>query len=262
MTITMKDWESRAYNRNDLTTANFSVGELVAVVGEDGVNNKFVIAECTDKRAILRSETASLKPGKKYRIQYPYPNVTNNGDFIIGLGFGSYEDTPTLDWMISKWVRYTLRDTMDIELERINSVAIFNVVAPFDAIVDELRLSSETCGFCVKGAFSCAQDTIKPESTTWTSEFNFPMTRMLWSEGKSYTFVITLWPHDYSKMNISLDAYTEDGRGATIPIVLPNLERGEIYEQDVPEFELLPEPVVRKEGIWREYRGDEEIVYE
>lgn len=30
----------------------------------------------------------------------------------------------------------------------------------------------------------------------------------------------------------------------------------------IPEFELLPEPVVRKEGIWREYRGDEEIVYE
>ena len=83
-----------------------------------------------------------LQFNSPYHIQYPYLEVTN-GIFDMSLGFGLYEDTPTLDWMVSKWKKTKHDESFNFNLKYLNSALIVEVVSPFDCVVDEVRLSSK-----------------------------------------------------------------------------------------------------------------------
>ena len=67
----------------------------------------------------------------------------------MGLGFGGYADTPSLDWFVSKWHKCTKEGKLHFNLKRINSVLIFDIVAPFSGQIEEIRLSSEKVMFCL-----------------------------------------------------------------------------------------------------------------
>jgi hypothetical protein len=106
ITISSEDWITRSYSREDLTEFEFKEGEHVAIVDENGVNHKFQVGETIDSKTHLYNPDITLIDGAKYRVQYPHPGGWDNGDFIISLGFGGYECTPTLDCMVSGWTTY------------------------------------------------------------------------------------------------------------------------------------------------------------
>lgn len=262
--ITLPDWSlTKAYSRDDLTTPELSPGEKVAVINEDGKILCFHVVESGNNSAYLENPDITLTADAKYRIQYPYPEASNNEPFWMVLGFGAYEDTPTLDWMVSGWKKLKKDEEFHFNLKRINSVLMFDVIAPFDCVVEEIRLASEKASFCIKGAFDCSEDDLKPYSTTWTSQFLFPQSGMTWVKGEKYTLMLTVWPYDYSQDKYSLDIYTEDDRGASAPVVIPNLKEGKIREYEIREFEILAPPVYKKDVIEVERVGDDIInIYE
>ena len=256
--VTLPDWSvTKAYSRDDLTTPEMSNGEKVAVVDEAGKIMCFKVVESDKNSAYLDNPDVELTVGAKYRIQYPYPEVTNTEAFWMSLGFGAYEDTPTLDWMVSDWKKLKKDEEFHFNLKRINSVLIFDVIAPFDCEVEEIRLSSEKVSFCIKGAFNCSEDDLRPDVTTWTSQFKFPQSGMTWVKGEKYTLLLTVWPYDYSQDKYTLDIYTTDDRGASAPVVLPNLKEGKIKEYEIKKFEILTPPVYKKDAVVEERAGDE-----
>ena len=258
ITISSEDWITRSYSREDLTEFEFKEGEYVAIVDENGVNHKFQVGETIDSKTHLYNPDITLIDGAKYRVQYPYPEVTNGGDFIISLGFGGYESTPTLDWMVSGWTTYKDKK-IHFNAKRINSVAIFDIIAPFDCVVEQMRLSTDDSAFCIKGAFSCAKEKIEPERTTWTSQYKFPHTNMEWKKGEKYTYILTLWPQNYNKIDCTLDVYTTDKQGASATLDLKNMSAGEICEFTVDNFEILPAPVIKKNAKVEEREGEEVV---
>lgn len=256
--VTLPDWNiTKAYSRDDLTTPEMSPGEKVAVIDEAGKILCFNVVESDKKSAYLDNPDVELAVGAKYRIQYPYPEVTNTEAFWMSLGFGAYEDTPTLDWMVSDWKKLKKDEEFHFNLKRVNSVLIFDVIAPFDCEVEEIRLASETAIFCIKGAFNCSEDDLRPDATTWTSQFPFPQCGMTWVKGEKYTLMLTVWPYDYSQDTYSLDIYTVDDRGASASVVIPDLKAGKIKEYEICDFEILPPPVYKKEAIEQERKGDD-----
>jgi hypothetical protein len=136
---------------------------------------------------------------------------------------------------------------------------MFDVIAPFDCVVEEIRLASEKASFCIKGAFDCSDDELKPNVTTWTSQYKFPQSGMTWVKGEKYSLILTVWPYDYSHDNYSLDIYTVDDRGASAPVVISNLKDGEIKAYEISEFEILAPPVYKKDAIEEERSGDDII---
>ncbi len=258
--ITLPSWSpTRAYSRDDLTTPDLSPGEKVAVINEDGTILCFYVVESSVDSAYLENPDIALTAGIKYRIQYPYPEVWNNEPFNVSLGFGAYEDTPTLDWMMSGWKIFKKDEELHFNLKRVNSVLMFDVIAPFDCVVEEIRLASEKASFCIKGAFDCSDDELKPNVTTWTSQYKFPQSGMTWVKGEKYSLILTVWPYDYSHDNYSLDIYTVDDRGASAPVVISNLKDGEIKAYEISEFEILAPPVYKKDAIEEERAGDDVI---
>ncbi len=258
--ITLPDWSiTKAYSRDDLTTPELSPGEKVAVINEDGKVLCFQVVESGGNSAYLENPDITLTEGAKYRIQYPYPEVSNNEPFWMALGFGAYEDTPTLDWMVSGWKEFIKDEEFHFPLKRINSVLMFDVIAPFDCVIEEIRLASEKASFCIKGAFDCSEDDLKPDATTWTSQFKFPQSGMTWVKGEKYTLMLTVWPYDYSQDKYSFDIYTEDDRGASAPVLIPDLKEGTIKEYEIREFEILAPPVYKKDAIEEERSGDDII---
>ena len=257
--IVLDEWEtlSRAYSRQDLTTPDMEPGEKVAVIDEQGKVHCFNVVERKNNKAILENPNVKLSFNSPYRIQYPYPEVTNNGDFIMALGFGFYEDTPTLDWMISKWNKIKKDSSFNFHLKHINSALIVNISSPFDCTVDEIRISAKnTCIFCIKGAFDCSNDDIKPHITTWTNQYLFPETNMEWKAGENYTLILTLWPNNYSADEYTLDIYTTDKRFATTPIDIPDLKEGQIKEYTFDDFEIFPATVLKKDVTEQERNKD------
>lgn len=258
--ITLPDWSfTKAYNRDELTTPELSPGEKVAVINEEGKILCFHVVESGNNSAYLENPDVALIEGAKYRIQYPYPEVWNNEPFWMALGFGAYGDTPTLDWMVSGWKKLKKDEEFHFHLKRINSVLMFDVIAPFDCVVEEIRLASEKASFCIKGAFDCSENDLNPVATTWESQYSFPQTGMTWVKGEKYTLMLTVWPYDYSQDKYTLDIYTEDDRGASASVVIPKLKEGEVREYEVPDFEILPPPVYKKGGI-SEVRSGYEVV--
>ena len=85
-----------------------------------------------DKSFVIENPNVALVVGKSYRVQYPYPEITNGESFWMGLGFGGYESTPSLDWFVSKWQKCTKEGKLHFNLKRIISVLIFDIVAPFN----------------------------------------------------------------------------------------------------------------------------------
>ena len=69
---------------------------------------------------------------------------------------------------------------MSFNLQRVNSVMLFDIVAPFDGVVEELRISSETADFCLKGAFDYSAEGLLPDRTTYTSQYQFPHRNLEW----------------------------------------------------------------------------------
>lgn len=258
--VTLSDWNvTKAYSREDLTTPEMSPGEKVAVIDEEGKIVCFTVVRSNKNSAYLENPDVKLTVGAKYRIQYPYPEVYNTEPFWMALGFGAYEDTPTLDWMVSKWKKLKKDEEFHFNLKRINSVLIFDVVAPFDCVVEEIRLASQKAIFCIKGAFDCSEDDLKPDATAWSSQYPFPQSGMTWVKGEKYTLILTVWPYDYSQDNYSLDIYTVDDRGASAPVVIPELKEGKIMEYEIRDFEILPPPVYKKGGVDEERKGDQVI---
>jgi hypothetical protein len=258
--VLLEDWalSQKSYSRGDLTTPEMSVGEKVAVIDSAGVVYCFVVVESENNKAILEHPEVQLQFNSPYRIQYPYPEVTN-GIFDMSLGFGSYECTPTLDWMVSKWKKTKHDESFNFNLKHLNSALIVEIVSPFDCVVDEVRLSSkDSCIFCIKGAFDCSEDEIRPRATTWTNEFPFPDKGVEWVKGETYTLIITLWPYGYGYSDYSLDLYTTDMRGASAKIEIPDLKAGDLVEYYFAEedFEILPEPVTKKEETQQEREWD------
>ena len=259
--VTLPDWSvTRAYSRDDLTTPEMSQGEKVAVVNEEGEILCFNVVESENNSAYLDNPDVTLIDGAKYRIQYPYPEVWNTEPFWMALGFGAYESTPTLDWMVSGWKEFNKDEEFHFNLKRINSVLIFDVIAPFDCVVEEIRLASETAIFCIKGAFDCREDELKPDITTWTTQYKFPQREMTWVQGEKYTLMLTVWPYDYSQDKYSLDIYTVDDRGASASVVIPELNEGCVKEYEISEFEILAPPVYKKDVVEQE-RAGYDIVY-
>lgn len=257
--VTLPDWSvTKAYSRDELTTPEMSPGEKVAVINEEGKILCFSVVESEGNSAYLENPDVELIEGAKYRIQYPYPEVWNNEPFWMSLGFGAYEATPTLDWMVSSWKKLKKDEEFHFNLKRINSVLIFDVIAPFDCVVEEIRLASEKASFCIKGAFNCSDDDLKPDATTWTSQFQFPQSGMTWVQGEKYTLILTVWPYEYSQDNYTLDIYTVDDRGASASVVIPDLKEGMIKEYEISDFEILPPPVYKKGGI-EEVRSGYEV---
>lgn len=256
--VTLPDWSvTKAYSRDDLTTPEMSNGEKVAVVDEAGKIMCFKVVESDKNSAYLDNPDVELTVGAKYRIQYPYPEVTNTEAFWMSLGFGAYEDTPALDWMVSSWKKLKKDEDFHFNLKRVNSVLIFDVLAPFDCVVEEIRLASEKASFCIKGAFDCSGDDLKPDATAWTSQFEFPQSGMTWVKGEKYTLLLTVWPYDYSQDKYTLDIYTTDDRGASAPVVIPDLKEGKIKEYEINKFEILTPPVYKKDAVVEERAGDE-----
>lgn len=255
ITISSEDWVTRSYSRDDLTEFEFKEGEYVAIVDDNGVNYKYQVGETIDSKTHLYNPDVDLIDGAKYRVQYPYPEGTDSGDFILSLGFGCYEGTPTLDWMVSGWKTYN-NGKIHFNVKRLNSVAIFDIVAPFDCVVEQMRLSADDCAFCIKGAFNCAKEQIEPKITTWTSQYKFPHANMEWKMGEKYTYILTLWPQNYNKVDCTLDVYTTDKQGASATIDLKNMGEGEISEYTVDNFEILPSPVIKKDAKEVEKEGD------
>lgn len=209
-----------------------------------------------DKSFVIENPNVELVVGKSYRVQYPYPEVTNFESFWMGLGFGGYASTPSLDWFVSKWHKCTKEGKLHFNLKRINSVLIFDIVAPFSGQIEEIRLSAEKVMFCIKGAFDSSQDDLPPIATTWTSQYKFPHNDMTWVQGEHYSLVLTVFPYDYSTEEYTLDIYTADnGVAATTPISIPKLEEGKIVEYQLSEFEILPAPVYEKDAMLEERNG-------
>lgn len=253
--VSLPEWEmTKAYSRTDLTTPQMSPGEEVGVMDDKGKLWCFIVKESDNHTAILENPEVELQEGGEYRILYPHP-VVREQYFIMPLGFGSYESTPTLDWMVSKWKKFKKNEVFHFNLKRVNSVLIFDVIAPFDCRIDEIRLSTDDAVFCIKGAFDCTEDDLFPERTTWTSEFLFPLEGMDWVKGEKYTLILTLWPFDYSSSECTLDIYTMDGRGASAPVSIPDIKAGKIKEYEITEFSILDYPVVKKEECMKEYEG-------
>ena len=277
--ITLPAWEqTRAYSRLDLTTPDLAIGEKVAVVDESGTIHEFFVKEKigedgtavdganddkdgkknngnVNKSFVIESPNVELVVGESYRVQYPFPEVGDGRG--LSLGFGGYEDTPTLDWFVSKWHKYTKEGKLHFNLKRINSVLIFDVVAPFSGQVEEIRLGSEKAIFCIKGVFDVFQDDLKPIATTWTNQYKFPHKDMTWVEGETYTLMLTVWPYDYSAEEYTLDIYTVDnGVAATTKISIPKLKEGKIEECRLSKFEILPAPVYEKDAIEEAREGD------
>ena len=256
--IYLPDWsiETKAYSRTELTTPELAPDEKVAVATEDGRVLAFTVVESEKNKAVLRNPDVELEEGASYRIQYPYPEVTDQV-FMMSLGFGGYECTPSLDWMVSKWRKFKKDETLNFNLKRINSALIFDVIAPFSGEVEEVRLYSAECMFCVKGAFDCRGDDLTPDRTTWASQFPFPAENMTWEEGQKYTLIITLWPFDYSTADYTIDIYMADDRGATALVSIPELKQGKVKEYEINEFEILVPPVYKKDVIEQERVGYE-----
>ena len=281
ITISFPGWEqTRAYSLYDLTTPDLNVGEEMFVLDEEGGQHVFSVVEelvvddadnapsdaedseggkyGEEKVFVLKNPNAELIDGKRYRVQYPAPGGRES-EFIIFLAFGGYDSSTSLDWMVSGWQEFDSNKPCHFDLKRVNCAFVFDVVAPFDAHIEEMRLVCEDSAmFCVKGAFDGRPDELRPDRTTWANQLEFQYGDVDWVQGEHYSFVITLWPYDYGTEEYSLDIYTADGRGATIPISIPNLSAGEIVEYHIGEsdFEILP-TMVYKDYIWEEHTGDE-----
>lgn len=211
----------------------------------------------SEKRFVLKNPDVELIDGMHYRVVYP--PYGDDGQFMLMLGFGSYEETPSLDWMVSGWQAFDSSKPFHFDLKRINSALAFDVVAPFDAQVKEMRVVCEQeAMFCIKGAFDSRPEEIYPERTTWTSQYRFPHKDMTWVQGEHYSLVLTAWPYDYSTQEYTLYIYTSDDRCATIPISIPNLLAGEVAEYQISDFEIFPTPVY-KDAIEEERNGYDDV---
>ena len=211
----------------------------------------------SEKRFVLKNPDVELTDGMHYRVVYP-PHG-DDGQFMLALGFGSYEGTPSLDWMVSGWQAFDSSKPFHFDLKRINSALAFDVVAPFDAQVKEMRVVCEQeAMFCIKGAFDSRPEEIYPERTAWTSQYKFPHKDMTWVQGEHYSLVLTAWPYDYSTQEYTLYIYTSDDRCATTPISIPNLLAGDVAEYQISDFEIFPTPVY-KDVIEEERKGYDDV---
>lgn len=263
ITVTFPDWAvTKAYSRTDLVTPEMNLGDKAAVIDEEGNVLCYTVVASDDSTAVLYNHEAELIDSARYRIQYPYPEVWEDEPFLISLGFGAYESTPSLDWMVSEWKEYNKENELHFDLERQNGVFIFDVVFPFDSCqIDQIRLSSDSCMFCIKGAFDCSGDVIVPAATLWTDEFLFPYRDTTWRvKGDNLALLLTVWPYDFSAANCTLDIYTEDNQFATAPVSLPALSRGEIKEYSISEFEVLSS-VFEKKEVTDAVREGDDIVF-
>lgn len=277
ITISMSGWnKTRAYSRYDLTTPDLSVGEAVCVMDENGCMHTFYVVDedsnkveesvseegvdgdyGSEKRFVLKNPDVELTDGMHYRVVYP-PHG-DDGQFMIALGFGSYEGTPSLDWMVSGWQAFDSSKPFHFDLKRINSALAFDVVAPFDAQVKEMRVVCEQeAMFCIKGAFDSRPEELYPERTAWTSQYKFPHKDMTWVQGEHYSLVLTAWPYDYSTQEYTLYIYTSDDRCATTPISIPNLLAGDVAEYQISDFEIFPTPVY-KDVIEEQRKGYDDV---
>ena len=254
--VTLPEWtETKSYSRGDLTVPEMNPGEKVAVVNREGDVMCFTVVESKNNKAYLQNPDIEIVDGAEYRIQYPYPEGWDQKHMLV-LGFGDYTGPPTLDWMVSKWKKYKKNKEFNFNLKRVNGVLIFDMVAPFDCVVEEVRLSSDKADFCVKGAFDCSGDDIVPDRTTWISQFPFPYRDNQWTKGEIYTLILTVWPHDYSGKEYALDVYTTDDRGFTTQISIPEIKEGKIKEYEIDDWTILTPPVYKKDAIEEERDGD------
>ena len=254
--VTLPEWtETKSYSRGDLTDAQMNPGEKVAVVNREGDVMCFTVIESKNNKAYLQNPDIELVEGAEYRIQYPYPEGWDQKHMLV-LGFGDYTGPPTLDWMVSKWKKYKKDNEFNFNLKRVNGVLIFDMVAPFDCIVEEVRISSDEADFCVKGAFDCSGDDLIADRTTWVSQFPFPYRDQQWIEGETYTLILTVWPYDYSGKEYALDIYTADDRGLTTQITIPKIKEGKIKEYDIEDWTILAPPVYKKDAIEEGREGD------
>ena len=280
ITISLPGWEqTRAYSLYDLTTPDLNVGEEVFVLDEDGERYVFSVAEelvvddadnapndaedseggkyGDEKVFVLKSSNTELIDGKRYRVQYPAPGG-GESEFIIFLAFGGYDNTPSLDWMVSGWQEFDSDKPCHFDLKRINCALVFDVVAPFDAHIEEMRLVCEDSAmFCIKGAFDGRPDDLYPERTTWASQLLFPYKNETWKQGEHYSFIITLWPYEFGTKEYTFEIYTSDDRSAIVPISIPNMSGGQIVEYQIGESEFEVAPLSYKDVIVADREGYE-----
>lgn len=258
--VDMPEWTFTKANDLDVLHPELVVGDTVAVLNEEGIIYPYTIVECGKHAVVLENPDVELVEGLKYRVQYPMPEGRES-PFMFFLYFGDY-DMESVSWMISDWKKNKKDETLHFKFNLPNSVLVFNLTAPFDCVVDEVRLHTDNqCVFCLKGAFDGRKDKIFPERSTWVTSLGFSQRGMVWEKGKCYKIYLTVWPEKFSKENYSLDIYTEDDRGASAAVSLPDIKAGTIMEFDVDEFDILPSPVTKKD-VREQDRYLDEVVCE
>ena len=217
----------------------------------------FEISDYGENRLyVLKNPNVELVEGKRYRIQYPNPQI-GEMDYVICLSFGDY-DSQSLDWMVSSWQEFNSSKPCHFDLKRINCALVFDVVAPFDAHIEEMRLVCEDSAmFCIKGAFDGRPDDLYPERTTWASQLLFPYKNETWKQGEHYSFIITLWPYEFGTQEYTFEIYTSDDRSAIVPISIPNMLGGQIVEYQIGESEFEVAPLSYKDVIVADREGYE-----
>lgn len=258
--VDMPEWTLTKANDLDVLKPELKVGDKVAVLNEDGVIYPYTIVEYGKHAAVLENPDVELVEGVKYRVQYPMPDGRES-PFMLFLYFGDY-DTESVSWLISDWKKFKKDETLHLKFNQPNSVLVFNLIAPFDCVVDEVRLHTDNqCVFCIKGAFDSREDKIFPERSTWVTSLGFSQRGMTWEEGKRYKIYLTVWPENFSTENYSLDVYTEDDRGASASVSLPDIKAGMVMELDVDKFDIQHPPVTKKD-VCEQGRYLDEVIYE
>lgn len=253
--VDLPEWTYTKANDMDVLYPELEEGDTVAVLNEEGIIYPYTVVKCDKHAAVLENPDVELVEGAKYRVQSPLP-VVGDSPFMLFLYFGDYY-TESVNWLVSDWKKFKKDETLHLKFSQPGSVLAFDVTAPFDCVVDEVRLHTDECIFCIKGAFDATKDKIFPERTTWNSSLRFPQRGMVWEKGKVYKMYITVWPEQFSKEDYSLDIYTEDDRGASAVISLPDVKAGEIVELDIKDFEILVPPVAKKDVLEHERYLDE-----
>lgn len=258
--VDMPEWTLTKANNLDVLKPELKVGDTVAVLSEEGVIYPYTIVEYGEHAAVLENPDVELVEGVKYRVQYPMPDGRES-PFMFFLYFGDY-DTESVSWLISDWKKFKKDETLHLKFNQPNSVLVFNLIAPFDCVVDEIRLHTENqCIFCIKGAFDSRKDKIFPERSTWVTSLGFSQRGMTWEKGKRYKIYLTVWPENFSRENYSLDIYTEDDRGASASVSLPDIKAGMVMELDVDDFDMQLSPVTKKD-VCEQGRYLDEVIYE
>ena len=257
--VNLPEWvKTKTIGESDLAVADIKVGENLAVADTSGLLYCFTVVESELGQILLQNPEVELIDGASYRLLYPFPEGRESV-FRMALGFGGYAENTTLDWMLSEWETFNKDEQLSFNLQRVNSVMLFDIVAPFDGVVEELRISSETADFCLKGAFDYSAEGLLPDRTTYTSQYQFPHRNLEWVKGEKYTLLLTIWPCDYSDKPYTLDIYMADDQGASVAIQIGEMKPGTIKDYNIEEWEVLPAPVYKKDVREEERVGDEVV---